>query len=78
MKIESFYMLGMLDYLCRRNDLPQCEEYDEIRKYKLEKKVYPSDMLLSEKLLNKDFSKETEKKAIPEFLEFNIVECEVV
>jgi hypothetical protein len=78
MKIESFYLLGMVDYLSRRNDLPQCEEYNEIRKYKLEKTVYPPDTLLSEILLKKDFKTEAQKKAIPEFMEFNIVECEVV
>ena len=68
----------MVDYLSRRNDLPQCEEYNEIRKYKLEKTVYPPDTLLSEILLKKDFKTEAQKKAIPEFMEFNIVECEVV
>lgn len=76
MEKESIYLLGMLDYLSRRNDLPQCEEYNEIRKYKLEKTVYPPDIQLYEKLLNKDFKAEVKKIAIPEFLEFNIVECE--
>jgi plasmid maintenance system antidote protein VapI len=78
MKIEALYLLGMLDYLCRRNNLPQCEEYNEIRKYKLEKKVYPPDTLLYEKLLDKKFKVKAQKKAIPEFLEFNIVEYEIV
>ncbi len=77
MKAEAFYLLAMLDYLSRRNDLPVCEEYNEIRKFKLEKPVYPADTEISEKLLGKDAHKAAMKNAIPEFLDFNIVECEV-
>ena len=78
MRAEAFYLLAMIDYLSRRNDLPRCSDYDEIRQYKLEKTVYPPDTALTEKLLKKDIRRDTMKKAIPEFLEFNIVECEVV
>ena len=78
MKTEAFYLLAMLDYLSRRNNLPICEEYNEIRKYKLERPVYPADTELSEKLLEKNTHKAALKKAIPEFMEFNIVECEVL
>ena len=78
MKTEAFYLLAMLDYLSRRNNLPICEEYNEIRKYKLERPVYPADTELSEKLLGKNTHKAALKKAIPEFMEFNIVECEVL
>ncbi|MCR5595244.1 MAG: helix-turn-helix transcriptional regulator [Lachnospiraceae bacterium] len=78
MRAESFYMLAMLDYLSKRNELPLCEEYNEIRKYKLEKKIYPADTELSNKLLAKDSYKEALSHAIPEFLEYNIVECEVL
>lgn len=78
MKTEALYLLAMLDYLSRRNDLPICEEYNEIRKYKLERPVYPADTELSEKLLGKNTYKTALKNAIPEFMEFNIVECEVI
>ena len=78
MKTEAFYLLAMLDYLSRRNDLPICEEYNEIRKYKLERPVYPADTELSEKLLGKNTHKAALEKARPEFMEFNIVECEVL
>ncbi|WP_026495231.1 helix-turn-helix domain-containing protein [Butyrivibrio sp. WCD3002] len=78
MKTEAFYLLAMLDYLSRRNNLPICEEYNEIRKYKLEKLLYPADIELSGKLLGKDLHKKALKKAIPEFLDYNIVECEVL
>ena len=33
---ESLYLLAMLDYLSRVNDVPLCEEYDDIRKCTLE------------------------------------------
>jgi hypothetical protein len=78
MKAEAFYLLAMLDYLSKRNGLPKCNEYEEIRRYKLEKPVFPADTELSEKLLGKDAHKEAMDHAIPEFLNFNIVECEII
>lgn len=78
MKPEAFYLLAMLDYLSKRNDLPKCKDYEGIRRYKLEKTIYPADTELSEKLLGKDARKEALEHAIPEFLDFNIVECEVL
>ena len=77
MKAEAFYLLAMLDYLSRRNDIPKCTDYEEIRRYKLEKPVFPNDTELSEKLLGKDAHQEALNHAIPEFLNFNIVECEI-
>ena len=76
MKAEAFYLVAMLDYLSRRNDLPRCEEYNEIRKYKLSKRIFPADTDISEKLLGKNSHKDALERAIPEFLEYNIVECE--
>ncbi|SDA63014.1 Cro/C1-type HTH DNA-binding domain-containing protein [Butyrivibrio sp. INlla18] len=78
MKVESFYLLAMLDYLSKRNEIPKCTEYEELRKYKLEKLVFPADTELSEKLLGKDAHKEALDHAIPEFLDYNIVECEII
>lgn len=78
MKPEAFYLLAMLDYLSKRNDLPKCKDYEGIRRYKLEKTIYPADTELSEKLFGKDAHKEALEHAIPEFLDFNIVECEVL
>ena len=78
MKAEAFYLIAMLDYISNRNGLPKCTEYEEIRRYKLEKPVFPADTELSEKLLGKDAHKEAMDNAIPEFLDFNIVECEII
>ena len=46
--------------------------------YSVEKPVFPADTELSEKLLGKDAHKEAMDHAIPEFLNFNIVECEII
>ena len=35
---ESLYLLAMLDYLSRENDIPLCVEYDDLRCCKLTKK----------------------------------------
>ena len=77
MKAEAFYLTAMLDYLSKRNNLPICKDYSEIRKYKLEETIYPIDTELSKRLIGKNSHKEALKHAIPEFLEYNIVECEV-
>ena len=76
--LEALYLLGMLDYLCRVNDLPLFQEYDSIRDSKLDKIIYPIDVVLFDKIYN--CSKEREKSvqlSIPEFIRHNIVEVEV-
>ena len=75
---ESLYLLGMVDYLSRVNDLPVCTNYNDIRSKKLEQEVYPSSVLIRAAVTHNDeVKKEAKKKAIPEFLRFNIVESEV-
>lgn len=75
---ESFYLLAMLDYLCRENGLPICKDYDDIRKYKLSEPIYPRDVMLALKLDPAlDKRKSSRDNAIPEFLQYNIVEGEI-
>lgn len=75
---ESLYLLAMLDYLSRLHDLPQCSDYDDLRRCKLEKTVYPASvMAISLAAGNDQALKQAEKEAIPEFMRFNIVESEV-
>ena len=75
---ESFYLLGMLDYISRVNDVPQCDKYDDIRKYKLDKTIYPLGIQCISKLNDDDtYKQKVLENAIPEFLRFNIVENEV-
>ncbi len=75
---ESMYLLGMTDYLCKLNDLPLCTNYNDIRRHKLSQIVYPSSVLIQAAVMHSDEVKdEARKKAIPEFMRFNIVESEV-
>lgn len=71
---ESLYLLAMLDYLSRENDVPLCDDYDDLRQCKLENPVYPASIrALSAAAQNDAAIKEAAKTAIPEFMRFNIV-----
>ena len=75
---ECFYLLGMLDYLSRINDVPLCTNYNDIRRCKLEETLYPSSILvICEVSKTNDAKKQALKDAIPEFLKFNIVESDI-
>ena len=75
---ESMYLLGMVDYLSKLNDLPMCTNYNDIRAKKLAQPVYPSGILIKAAVMKDDTIKEeARKKAIPEFMRFNIVESDV-
>ncbi len=75
---ESFYLLAMLDYISGENNVPMDKEYDDIRKYKLEKPVYPAGILaVYAATKNDNVLKQAQKTTIPEFMRFNIIEGEV-
>lgn len=75
---ECLYLLAMIDYLSRENDLPICSDYDEIREARLSKPIFPSSVIAMSALSNNEQIKQNSyAKAIPEFLRFNIVEDEV-
>ena len=75
---ESLYLLAMVDYLSRENDLPVCSDYDDIRATRLREPIYPSGILTMCAALKSDEpKKESLNEAIPEFMRFNIVESEV-
>lgn len=75
---EALYLLAMLDYLSRENNIPICKNYNDIRSTKLKQRVYPSSVIILCKTMNSDAPKEEcIRLAIPEFLRFNIVESEV-
>ena len=75
---ECLYLLAMLDYISRENDIPLCNEYDDLRQCKLEKTIYPSS-IIAVSVVFKDSKpmEEAYENAIPEFKRFNIVENEV-
>lgn len=75
---ESFYLLAMVDYLSRENDLPLCNDYEDIRNCTLSEPLYPRDVILAEKLdTSLDVKGQCLKEAIPEFMKYNIIESEI-
>lgn len=75
---EALYLLAMLDYLSRENHIPICTNYNDLRRCKLQKTIYPSSVVLLCKTMKSDEPKEAcMRMAIPEFLRFNIVESEI-
>lgn len=75
---EALYLLAMLDYLSRENDIPICTKYNDIRMQKLEKTIYPTGVQLNSQVLRSDEPiRKAEQEAIAEFRRFNIIENEV-
>ena len=75
---ESLYLLAMLDYLSRENGVPLCDEYDDLRRCKLNKPIYPASIRAMCAAEESDAAmKRAAEAAIPEFMRFNIVESEI-
>jgi len=75
---ESLYLLAMVDYLSRENDLPVCNEYNDIRSARLLEPLYPSSVIALSAFVRSEQPKQSSyAQAIPEFIRFNIVESEV-
>ena len=75
---ECLYLLAMVDYLSRENDLPICNEYSDIRAARLQKPIYPSSVIAMSAFSHSEQPKQDSyRQAIPEFIRFNIVESEV-
>jgi len=75
---ESLYLLAMVDYLSRENDLPICDTYSDIRAASLHKPIYPASIITMSVLSKSERpKKEGLAASIPEFRRFNIVENEV-
>ncbi len=75
---ESLYLLAMLDYVSRENDIPICTQYDDMRSLKLKTVLFPASVLVAANVSKNDELKHRSiMEAIPEFMRFNIVESEV-
>ena len=74
--LYALYLLAMTDYLSKLNEIPLYAGYDELRMYKMNKKIYPMSIRLDAKIFGKDMD-ELAEDAIPEFLEYNIVEGDI-
>lgn len=76
---ESFYLLAMLDYVSRLNGVPRCTGYDDLRRCRLSALNFPAGILMEACVSGSDEPKrQALREAIPEFLQFNIVESEVL
>ena len=76
--LESFYLLAMVDYLSRENNLPLAEEYEDIRGARLREVVYPAGVIVMNSFSgDESYKHECVSEAIPEFMRFNIVESEI-
>ena len=72
---ESLYLLAMLDYVSRENNVPLCEDYDDLRQCRLDKPIYPSSVMALSAASDSDAElKSAVRTAIPEFKHFNIIE----
>ena len=75
---EAFYLLAMVDYLSRINNIPLCNKYEYIRSRSLKDTLYPKDVIMTYLLdPQSDVKKRSRDESIPEFMRFNIVESEV-
>ena len=75
---ESLYLLAMLDYISRENDIPLCDDYDDLRRCRLEKPIYPASVRAVSAAAKSDAAMQrAAATAIPEFRRFNIIENEV-
>ena len=75
---ECLYLLAMVDYLCRVNDIPLCENYNDLRNMRLKEILFPTGVHARCVVSDSELPKyESVNAAIPEFIRHNIVEAEV-
>ena len=75
---ESLYLLAMLDYLSRINDIPLCTRYDDIRNTRLSRPIYPIGAVITAEVMSSDDAlNKVRMESIPEFTRFNIYESEI-
>ena len=75
---ECLYLLAMVDYLSRENDLPLCNDYDDLRQMRLQAPLYPFSIVIADAVSSgQQRMKASLQQAIPEFRRFNIIESEI-
>ena len=75
---ESLYLLAMLDYLSRVNNIALVSDYDDIRETKLKEMIFPASVIAMCLVMGNDNAKaEAIRQSIPEFIRFNIAESEI-
>lgn len=74
----ALYLVAMLDYVSKENDVEICTNYNWLRQLKLPELLIPVSIKLGMKMFgNDEVFKEAYKDAIPEFLKYNIMEGDV-
>ena len=74
----ALYLLAMLDYVSKENDIPLCTAYDPLRKTRLKELAVPAGVVISKELFGNQLAYEKAlENAIPEFLKYNIVEGDI-
>lgn len=73
-RLCACYLLAMIDYLCRIEQLPLFEKFERIRKYKLPKLIYPYSFNF---INDEDLLQDALKQAIPEFYRHGIIEGDI-
>lgn len=76
---ESLYLLAMLDYVSRLNDIPLCARYEDLRACRLQEPVYPASVLMVAAVSSnsEEIKEQARRESIPEFSKFNIIECDI-
>jgi len=75
---ESLYLLAMIDFLSRENNIPLCTKYNDLRNARLQETVYPLGVyVMCIATGNEQAKDEGLADAIPEFMRHNIMESEV-
>ena len=75
---ECFYLLAMVDYISRINDIPICSKYNDLRSKKLKNIIYPNSIIAIYALnKNENIKKIAYQNSIEEFRKYNIVESDI-
>lgn len=75
---EALYLLAILDYVSKVNDVALCTDYDDLRNKKLQEHIYPSSIIAQALVTGDETIKiKAIEESIPEFIRFNIVEKDV-
>lgn len=72
---ESLYLLSMVDYLSRLEDIPLCDKYSSIRTKRLDPPIYPVSEEIYCRIM--DLPLDRKKDYIPEFAAHGIMEADI-
>jgi len=75
---EVFYLLATIDYLSRIYNIPIFTEYNDLRRYKLQDRLYPASVINMANINREsNILEQSFKNSILEFKRFNIIENEI-